>query len=80
MRKPSSSLEVELASMILKELESIPFRRGATVLHGSRSNQRSRPDSDFDLLILAEEADRPHHRIVHVSEKWAGVGHECFPP
>jgi predicted nucleotidyltransferase len=44
------------------------------VLFGSRSRGESRPDSDFDLLIVKQSDEPPNRRVVAAYRALSGLG------
>jgi predicted nucleotidyltransferase len=44
------------------------------ILFGSRARGDPRPDSDLDLLIVRESAEKPHRRAIPAYEALSGLG------
>lgn len=44
------------------------------ILFGSRGRGDSRPDSDFDILIVRASSEKPHRRPIPAYESLSGLG------
>lgn len=67
-----SSREAEVLQQIPRCLA--PLRPKAIILFGSRAEGTAKKDSDYDLLVVMEVADRSHSRTVPVQRLLMGLG------